>query len=380
MTKRYTHNPTAHDSVQLHHADAAGVSERVTRNYPETLLGTTSSQPDDIDPRQTELDPMGNNVGTVTGYNPQYLPSEPTFHIPIEGESPLFINGQRVSFSLDGMAISSQQAQALMGTLGGAYLMSVWTGPASGASLSLGNYRVRVQDGNQSHWNSFGNDLGAAVAAAGQYAGSEIFAHLYVDQPMFTGVWEPQGGVPAPLNDKERRKLEKAFAKVERKIASERCNRFLTKHLGGSITSKISETLKNQQAFSGPRSSGISTRDAGLYPPEELARLERLIEAGGRAAVSAEYEITRSVAQYFEDKSRDRKVGAAVGNYNGNPNTVFYRSFDSLSILHEALHVASRLNDEELARTLGIDVAQFNGDKDLASQAITQRLKENGCK
>lgn len=60
----------------------------------------------------------------MTNYSPQWLPSEPN-QTPIEGESPLYIDGQRASFTLDGMSISAQQAQALMGTIGGSYTMSV---------------------------------------------------------------------------------------------------------------------------------------------------------------------------------------------------------------------------------------------------------------
>jgi hypothetical protein len=70
-----------------------------------------------IDPRHTELDSGGGNVGTITNWTPgPSPPSDPP--IPIEGESPLYINGQAVRAELDGLPISWQTIQAL--ALGGA--------------------------------------------------------------------------------------------------------------------------------------------------------------------------------------------------------------------------------------------------------------------
>jgi hypothetical protein len=67
-------------------------------------------------------------------------------------------------------------------------------------------------------------------------------------------------------------------------------------------------------------------------------------------------------------------------NYRGNPNTVFYRSFDAFKMLHETLHVVTGLGDDELAAALGVDISKFGGDSQLSSNSINARLEEMGCK
>ncbi|MBL8122590.1 MAG: hypothetical protein JNJ39_00660 [Blastocatellia bacterium] len=91
--------------MHFRQVDASGSSERVTRAYPENIFGVPSWDPDYIDQRQAEFDPTGGNVGTISNYQPQYGTVNPDF-LPIESESYLFIDGQRVAATLDGMAVS----------------------------------------------------------------------------------------------------------------------------------------------------------------------------------------------------------------------------------------------------------------------------------
>lgn len=77
----------------------------MTRAYPENIFGVPSWDPDYIDQRQAEFDPTGGNVGTISDYQPQYGTVNNDF-LPIESESYLFIDGQRVAATLDGMAVS----------------------------------------------------------------------------------------------------------------------------------------------------------------------------------------------------------------------------------------------------------------------------------
>jgi hypothetical protein len=74
----------------------------VTRTSPETLLGTTTSEPNYIDPRSTEYDPAGGNSGLVSSFQLQYLPSEPP--LGLENDSN-YINGQVVNATHDGIRI-----------------------------------------------------------------------------------------------------------------------------------------------------------------------------------------------------------------------------------------------------------------------------------
>ena len=106
MSYRYTFGPSqTHDTVNYFHHDAAGMSQRVTRNSPENLLGTDSNYPNYTDPRHQEYDPSGGNTGTTSGYVPISVPiTEP---LGIENDSN-FINGQVVEIQVNGMRENRQ--------------------------------------------------------------------------------------------------------------------------------------------------------------------------------------------------------------------------------------------------------------------------------
>jgi hypothetical protein len=188
---------------------------------------------------------------------------------------------------------------------------------------------------------------------------------------------------PAPLNDRERKKFNAKVAKINRRIRQAPCQDFLVSHLGDSIIEQISEKLAEHQAFSGPRSTGLKAFDAGLYGSYWIVKIRTLADSPDTpVAQAARYTIDRSVAELFRDShgGNGRSMEAAVANYNGNSNTAFYRSMSSVGVLHEMLHVATGLGDNDLAVKLGIDITPFKGDYELASDAITQALKDNGCK
>jgi hypothetical protein len=95
MSYRYNFGPSqTHDTVNYFHQDAAGMSQRVTRNSPENLLGTDTNYPNYTDPRQQEYDPMGGNTGLKPNFVIQYLPSEPPLGMETDTN---FINGQMVN-------------------------------------------------------------------------------------------------------------------------------------------------------------------------------------------------------------------------------------------------------------------------------------------
>jgi YD repeat-containing protein len=104
------------DAAQYYHQDAAGVTQRVTRNSPESLLGDNGSYPNYIDPRQTESETGGANVGLVSNYVQQPAPpSDPV--IPFDGEASIFLEGQWRPVLLDGVRMS-RQALRMMGLAG----------------------------------------------------------------------------------------------------------------------------------------------------------------------------------------------------------------------------------------------------------------------
>jgi YD repeat-containing protein len=113
LSYRFTYNPNeTHDAAQYYHLDPLGISQRVTRNSPETLLGTSTAHPNYIDPRHAELDAMGANAGTVSNYTYQPAPPE-SAPIPLETEAVFYIDGQFVPATMNGLSISVQALEAM---------------------------------------------------------------------------------------------------------------------------------------------------------------------------------------------------------------------------------------------------------------------------
>ena len=195
-------------------------------------------------------------------------------------------------------------------------------------------------------------------------------------------VAQSAAGIPAPLNQDESTAFRKSVETINRRIRKSKCQGFLTVYFGRDIIEDISRMLDEHQAFSGPRSMGINVIDAGLYAEVDLARIHKLSRSWDTpVAQAASYEMGRSVGQLFADDNRTngRSISAAVGKYNGNSNTAFYRKISSLIVLHEILHIVSGLADNPLAIKLGIDISRFHGDYELASAEITGALKRHGC-
>jgi len=187
---------------------------------------------------------------------------------------------------------------------------------------------------------------------------------------------------PAPLNKGEAEDYYKSIETINRRIRKSKCQGFLTVYFGREIIETISRKLVEHQAFSGPRSTDINVIDAGLYADLDLARFRKLARSWDTpVAQAATYEMGRSVGQLFADdfRTNGRSISAAVGKYNGNANTAFYRKISALIVLHEILHIVSGLADNALAAKLGIDISQFHGDYELASAEITASLQRHGC-
>ena len=133
--------------------------------------------------------------------------------------------------------------------------------------------------------------------------------------------------------------------------------------------------LDNQQAFSGPASTNISTQEAGILGPVDKT-------ATGMARTILEEELTWSVGEYFGNRPRTKAMTAIFG---ANPNHVYFRSKEwsdkQWLIVHEALHSTTRMGDIALAGALGLK--DGNGKPftttDAAGAAITEALRANGC-
>ncbi|MBX3292719.1 MAG: RHS repeat protein [Acidobacteria bacterium] len=198
-----TFRPGVIDTVHFRQTDALGISERVTRSSPENLFGVTINEPNYIDPRHMETDPMGGNVGTVTSHTPVYLPVNSHFP-PIEGDSPVYINGQQVRFSLDGVAMSNQVAMA--------YINSVVIGGANGLSQiimqhndapRLTNIRLKLSDSNT--WENWGSNFPGALDRAFANWGIHQMRATYIPRVSWAGVsWVPQQQTPRGPSEPEQ--------------------------------------------------------------------------------------------------------------------------------------------------------------------------------
>ena len=99
----YYHPTTQAESeyVNFEHFDASGLSYRSTANDGTTIYG------EGAEGSPAELDPMGSNVGLYTPYIELIQPIEPEYPSlqPLNMDMPVYVDGQRVTATLDGMEI-----------------------------------------------------------------------------------------------------------------------------------------------------------------------------------------------------------------------------------------------------------------------------------
>ncbi len=93
-----------YDAAYYEHRDSSGMSFRMTKRQMPTFYG------DYTDERKAEFDAGATNVGLVSPYNPG--PGEPPENpIPLESDSPLIIDGQQVTATVDGVGMSWQMVR-----------------------------------------------------------------------------------------------------------------------------------------------------------------------------------------------------------------------------------------------------------------------------
>ncbi|MBX3292715.1 MAG: VCBS repeat-containing protein [Acidobacteria bacterium] len=89
--------------VVFSHHDAAKMSHRGTYQWGNAIQDDAG-----LEDGPAEKDPMGNNAGLKTPYvEPEPPPEPPPIPIPpFDGDSPMFVNGQAVRATLDGVSVS----------------------------------------------------------------------------------------------------------------------------------------------------------------------------------------------------------------------------------------------------------------------------------
>ncbi len=119
------------EAVFFEYTDASGMSQRTTDK-----LGAATASGDGGESSPVETDPLGGNVGTYTPYVELLPPFDPLPEYPMLQpyleDAPHYIDGQRVSCTLDGMAIRCSQAFRMMANGSAAQCPNNDCGPRTG--------------------------------------------------------------------------------------------------------------------------------------------------------------------------------------------------------------------------------------------------------
>ena len=122
---------TLNEAVFFEYSDASGMSRRTTDK-----IGAAVAYGDGGEGSPVETDPMGGMFGTSTPYSELLPPYNPAPEYPMLqsyfDDAPQYINGQRMSCTLDGMAIGCSRAMDMLET-------------GSAVPEAIGNYQAARQ-------------------------------------------------------------------------------------------------------------------------------------------------------------------------------------------------------------------------------------------
>ena len=159
------------EAAYYENTDPSGTGFRVTPRLMPANWWDYSDQ------RKAEFDSGNSNVGLETNYQPVYEPG-PSENLPLESESPLYVDGQKASVTIDGVSVSwlvaRQMAEA--GSTIPAGLASYQSLPGfQFTSNGLGNFSVTIP--RQVGWNvTYGPNDGPNGTAHPVYRGSDAYS------------------------------------------------------------------------------------------------------------------------------------------------------------------------------------------------------------
>lgn len=353
LGERYTFNPSAtHDVVQFYHRDPAGVSQRVSRNSPETLLGYTSQEPNYIDPRHAEFDPSGSNVGLVTNFTYQSVPG-PDQPIPIESEAVFIVNGQTMTATQDGLPISAQTLQAMAAS------------GSAGVVLSTGNrhdpYRYFVPldlvNGQIVIPTNFTGADDQRELLTPYYAYLNLSSVLPGPRPRGPSAGEPETPPSGTSN----------------------CESVIRNILGDDVWNQVAQLVAAPPLF-----------DITALPPTRLFTDEWAVNIGGEENDAADYfgGFARSGESLGRAFDRLRTGEVLVVRGNGSFEGIYYRgtvtSFLGAPnfLIHEVLHLVhpARLSGPEvnLDTVLLLDL-NIRKDPGMGDSEAVSRFFNSGC-
>lgn len=206
-----------------------------------TMTSGTAISGEGADGAPAELDPLGGNVGLSSPYQVFYQeppPALPTLQ-PMDDTSPTYVNGQRVTATLDGMPIGLGQSMSMLQN-GSAVPGSIAQFNNTVFGLGIGGSYVETPGSNSGGGNACSNGVcpsGAVTVNAPQ--STFIFVSSFS-----TVSWNPrqqtqQGNQTLTTNATISRNI------VPRTLSEEDCN-FLLNHLFGDTFSKVATTRASE--------------------------------------------------------------------------------------------------------------------------------------
>ncbi len=229
------YNNTTTEYVNFEHRDASGMSYRSTQSngidiYSEGAEGSPA-----------ELDPLGGNVGLSTPYIEITVPPEPgypTFEL-LGYESPMYVNGQRVSATLDGIEVPLSLVQSAVQSGSAAQCPNNNCGPRvyqfNGQNV-LSSPFMAYANGTSGFWID-ANDPNSPAPPPGVIDGGGVITRFVQVSTYFNVSWDTRW-TPRRISDNEAKVLKDTVkATLDR---TEECRKY--------IVDLINQVAKNHSA------------------------------------------------------------------------------------------------------------------------------------
>jgi hypothetical protein len=284
-------------------------------------------------------------------------------------DSPMYVNGQQVTATLDGLPISWGTLSSLIDH-GSAVL-----------TPRFSHYSVRSREGTFER--KFGSNFKRAAGEALENGVPVIRNWVYNDwSPNFAliGAAKQTVGIKAKLNEKDQKQYDKKRDEVRKRLdnnkISKKCLDLLTK--AGLTIESVLDAVNMQNAYDGEKST-ISMSNAGYYKKGSLDGIEEDRRNGILNQQVAKFipKNAKAATMIYPGGSETSSVAARSDVYFQIDRGLFGYGENSgltqTTILHEALHSLTGFGDDELYKKLA------GKTSDTSSADISKLLKDNDC-
>lgn len=373
----YSYFSQTTESVSFEHFDAAGMSHRSTASD-----GTALTADGAYDGAPAEMDPMGGNVGIATPYIQEVIqpppPNENFPYFPLDGDSPMYVNGQQVSCTLDGLSIGCGTAFSMLG-----HSADIDFANTSSWILSqVGIFAVPRAVGNNEAPTPPGGDPNTAYATT-RYQYEYFFNNIS---------WGPQISSP---DEKPEDAVKNAITEGSNLVAKDKCKSAIEELLRKAFMEKLKADGVDYNKLSAEEKAEIDKfRDSELtasklidsvknathvYAPNDL----RLTGKDGHHGAETTHSGGKVTVSFFggffnEIMSGKSDISVQVGPalpprpYKGNVTSLTQRAS---TVIHEGIHaIYPGFSDGFIGRIIK------NKTKDLSreegSKAINDFIKD----